>query len=54
MALALRRGFLLPFYDICNIGEPVIPSTYLDLRLFVIFLDIAGFQKRGFLHIISY
>jgi hypothetical protein len=31
----------------------VIPSTYLDLRLFVIFYDITGFHRGGFLQIIS-
>jgi hypothetical protein len=29
MAPALRRDFLLPFDDICNIGEPVEFSIYL-------------------------
>ena len=31
----------------------MIPSTYLDLRLFVIFYDITGIQRHGFLQIIS-
>jgi len=30
MALALRRGFLLPFDDICNIGEVEVLSIYLN------------------------
>jgi len=29
MAPALRRGFLLPFDDICNIGEVEVFSMYL-------------------------
>jgi len=30
-----------------------VSSTYLDLRLFVIFHDITDIERRGFLHIIS-
>jgi len=34
MTSALRRGFLLPFDDICNIGEVVIFSSQLEIIQF--------------------
>jgi hypothetical protein len=40
-------------HSYCDFTRVVISSIYLYFGIFVIFFDIASFQRRGFLQIIS-